>query len=234
MSLADMPDIPKELDRRKGRADFVWSYTALNLYENICPYQFFRRYINKDIKFVESAASKWGNEVHSAFEYRIGGKPLPVSMQHWEPLVAPLDGRGVTPEMKVGITMEGRTTGYFSENVWGRCKIDAPIVANSKAMLIDWKSGNVREEPFELEVQAVFLHARYPTLTTIVGKYAWLKENRLGELHNCSDTRSTWNKICTINQKIEESRRTMQWEKRQSGLCGHCDVLDCNFNRKKS
>lgn len=222
-----------KVENRGKPTNFVWSYSSLNLYDNICPYQFFRRYINKDIKFVGSPAVDWGNEVHSAMEYRIGGKPLPVHMQHWEGFVAPLAARGATAESKQGITMQGKPTGYFSEDVWGRVKIDVHLINESKAAIFDFKTGNVREEPFELEVGALFLHARYPKLQTITGRFIWLKENRMGESHNLSDTRSTWNRICTINQKIERDRKAGEWEKRQGPLCGFCDVLDCENNRKK-
>jgi hypothetical protein len=214
---SDGLDLPPFLKRE---TPVVWFYTLLNTYDNICQYQAFRRFINKDIKFVETPAVKFGNEVHSSMEYRIGGKPLPVHMNHWEPLVAPLVERKATAEQKLGVTMEGRATGFFDKNVWGRGKLDVTLLNGTTAYLQDWKTGNVREEPFELEVQAVLLHAKHPQLQKIVGRFAWLKENRLGEMHDLSDTKTHWNKIGTIVQSIERSKATATWEKRQSGLCG--------------
>ena len=52
-----------------------------------------RRYIVKDQPYVESPEMKWGNDVHSAFEYRVGSrKPLPDNMMQWEQFAAPFDG----------------------------------------------------------------------------------------------------------------------------------------------
>ncbi len=56
--------IPAFLDRRP----LVYSYTFLHTYKNVCPHQAYRRYILKDQPYVETAAMKWGNEVHAAFE----------------------------------------------------------------------------------------------------------------------------------------------------------------------
>jgi len=79
--------IPTFLNRKR----VVYSYTNLNTYANVCPHQFYRRYLAKDISYVETDAMKRGNDVHSAMEHRVcGDRPLPPDMQQWEPLVAPL------------------------------------------------------------------------------------------------------------------------------------------------
>lgn len=227
MNNTDYPELPEFLDRTV----IVGSYTMMNTYANICPYQCYRRYVKKDIPYKATSAMEWGKTVHSAMEYRVGGKPLPDNMRHWEPLVAPLAGRAVG-EQKLGITMQGQTTGFFDKNVWIRTVVDTSLISGTTAYLQDWKTGNAREEPFELETQAVLLHAKNPGLTKIVGRYAWLKENRLGEMHNLSDTTQAWNKVCTIMSEINQSRQMGKWEKRRGPLCGYCDVRDCEFNRK--
>lgn len=215
-------------------AKLVGTYTNMHCFDDICPHQAYHRYVAKTIPYKETPEMKWGNDVHKAFELRVGGqKPLPLNMAQWEPFAAPFDGRKVAVEQKLGLTDEGKPCGFFDNNVRFRVKVDLALVNGSQAYLIDWKTGGSKyEDPFELEIGAMHLHALHPTLTAIVGQYAWLKENRLGQLHNLSETNKTWEKANKILGKMEAAKKSGEWPKREGPLCGFCDVLDCNFNRK--
>jgi hypothetical protein len=227
----DPGPIPPSLVRPpKAGKPLVYSYTLLNNYANVCPHQTWRRYVKKDQPFVETEAMKWGNAVHTALEYRLGGKPLPPNMQQWEPIVAAFDGRGATAEQKLGITREGKPCGWFDDGVFFRGKIDVTLINGATAYINDWKTGSSGyESPFELETNALLLHCKFPHLTKIVGSYAWLKENRLGTMFELSDTNGTWQKVTKL---VAEFERLLPgggevFEKRKSGLCGHCSVEDC-------
>ena len=124
------------------------------------------------------------------------GKPLPggnAALQ--EPLASAYAERGAIAERKMGVTREGRPTGFFDPGVFFRGVIDATIIGatvagkGTAAFLPDWKTGNSfkYEDPFELECQAVMLHASMPHLTAIAGHYVWLKENRVGVTHNLTE-----------------------------------------------
>jgi len=230
------PDVPKFLDRRPT----VYSYTFLDTYDKKCPYLAAQRYIYRTTKYVETPEMKWGNDVHSAFEHRIGGqKPLPLEMQKWEPFAKPFDGMGAKTEQKVAITAQGVPCNFFSDKpqVWLRGKIDTALVQGTTAYIIDWKTGNSKyESAFELEVGALMLHAANPQLTKIVGQYAWLKEDRLGQMHDLSDTAATWYKVNHIVQRIEKDKAAGTFEKNQTPLCRWCELFTCenNTNPKKS
>ena len=228
---ADLETIPPFLDRRK----LVYTFTILSAYKN-CGHQMFRRYLKKDIPYVESPEMKWGNDVHTAFEHRVGSKkPLPVTMQQWETFAAPFDTRSAIVEQKLGITKGGKTTGYWDGDCWLRGKVDLSIFSQEKAFINDWKTGGSKyEDPFELEVGALLLKAKYPEIQIVKGHYTWLKENRVGQLYDLSRFRDTWNEINRIVDKIETDRRSGEFEKRKSGLCGWCDVRDCENWRPKN
>jgi hypothetical protein len=217
-------DIPGFLDRRP----FVGTYTNLNGYKN-CPHQFYRRYVIKDQKYVETPEMKWGNDVHSAFERRVGqGKVLPDNMRQWEHFAAPFDSKPAVVEQKLGISANGHAVGYWDGSVWFRGKADLAIVKDEVAYINDWKTGKSSyEDPFELATNAVLIHAKHPHLKKIVGSYTWLKENRVSHMYDLSDTRSTWNEICRLMAEIIKKRETGEFEKKQSGLCGYCSVGDC-------
>lgn len=216
--------IPPFLDRRP----FVGTFTILSSYKN-CGHQMFRRYVAKDQPYVETPEMKFGNEVHSAFEYRVGSqKPLPETMKDWEKFAAPFDGLMPLVEQKLGINAEGRAVGFWDGSVWFRGKADLAIIKGETAYINDWKTGKSSyEDPFELETNAVLIHAKNPHLKKIVGSYTWLKEGRVSQMYDLSDTRRTWTEMCRLMGEILERKKTGQFEKTKSGLCGYCSVEDC-------
>jgi len=224
----DAGPIPDFLDRTKA-PKLVGTYTILNTYKN-CPHQMSRRYITKDLgAFVETPEMKFGNDVHSAFELRISTrKPLPVSMAQWEEFAKPFDPHEVLVEQKLGITREGKPTGFWDQDCWFRGKSDAVIIKGNTAYVADFKTGGSKyEDPFELEVGAVLLQAKYPRVSTVKGNYIWLRENRSGAMHQLSDTNATFAKMKHLMDEIERDRARGWFEKRKSGLCGYCSVADC-------
>lgn len=228
--MLDPGPIPAFLDRTKGQP-LVGTYTALRNYLN-CPHAMFHRNIAKTYPFVETDAIRYGNAIHSAFEKRLRDKtPLPETMAQWEQFAAPFDAREVLVEQKLGVDANGKPCDFFAKNVWFRVKIDAAVLGDTKAYLCDWKSGGSKyEDPFELEIGAMLLHAKYPTLQKIVGQFAWLAENRIGTLHALGDTFGTFKKMQHLMSEIERDRARGWFEKRQSGLCGYCPCEGCEHH----
>jgi hypothetical protein len=232
--MSDALEIPGFLDRRAARP-LVYTYTILNTYASICPEQMQRRYVARDIKYVETPAMARGNAVHAAMEQRVGrGAALPDEMARWEPLAAPFARRLAYPERKLGITSAGAQTGYWDADCWFRGKIDVSIVQGETGFINDWKSGSSRyEDPFELETNAVLLRGAHPGLRKVLGTYTWLAENRVSRAYDLSGFDATLARMHRIAAAIERDRQAGEWEKRRSGLCGRCDVLDCEHNTKR-
>ena len=211
---------------------FVFTFTNLNTYDDTCAWQFFRVYIKRDIPYVATPEMDWGNKVHDAFERRLGGNvPLPADMRQWEPFAAPFDGYKPKVEAKLGITREGRPTGFFDNDVFGRVKVDAAVIQGPVAAMADWKTGNSKyEKPFELEIGAMFLKAHNPNITVVRGRYIWLKNNRAGQEYDLSNFNSTWARVNNIVERIQDDMASGEWEKKKSPLCGWCRVFDCENN----
>lgn len=226
--MTEMPNIPGFLDRRP----LVWSYSLLHCFRDICPHQGEARYIDKSIKFVETDAIKFGNAGHTAFEQRVGGaRPLPPEFQQWENFAAPFDGRSATVEQWYYIDDTGRACDRFAKNKYGHGKLDLVLIEDETAFLNDWKFGSGKyEDPFELEVGALLLHAKHPHLKKIYGTYTWCKENRVSQVYDLSDTQKTWNEVNSIMQELYTWRKLGEYPKRRSGLCGWCQRFDCDQN----
>jgi len=204
----------------------------LHCFRDICAHQGQARYIDKSIKFVDTPEVRWGNEVHTAFEQRVaGGKPLPLEMQAWEKYAVPFDGRPVQCETWFYVDVDGRACDRYAKNKFGHGKIDLAMIEGDNAYIADWKTGNSKyEDPFELAVNAVLLHVKYPHLKKIVGQYIWLKDDRPSQLYDVSDTRSTWGEICHIMQQVTAWRMAASFPKKRSGLCSWCQRYDCSDN----
>lgn len=215
----------------------IGTYTILSTYKN-CPEQMRRRYITKDLgAFVKTKEMEWGDAVHKAFELRLKAKkPLPVEMQEWEQFAAPFDSHKVLVEQRLGLSREGRAHDYWDNaQVWFRGQADVAILNGTAAYIADLKTGNSKyEDPFEVATNALLLQAHYPQITTIKGQYIWLKENRMGQLYDVSNTRATFGNVCELMDEIEGRRAANQWEKRKSGLCSWCNVKDCENWRPRT
>jgi hypothetical protein len=208
---------------------FVWTYTNLHCFGDTCEYRFFRTYIKKDIPYVESAEMRFGNEAHAALELRVGGgKPLPDNMRQWEPFAAALDGQNAKVEVKLGITKEGRPTGFFDKDVAGRGKADVVIANGDTAILFDWKTGGSKyESSSELMLHSMMLKIANPHLTKISGAYVYLKENRVSTSYDLTDFNSTWARTNNLVEDIQNRMMTGEWTKKKGPLCGYCGVADC-------
>lgn len=214
----------------------VWSYSFLSTYDR-CPSQAAAKYVNKNYPYDgESEALRWGNAVHSAMEHRINsGQRLPDDMQQWEQFVSPLLGEHphIEAELKLGVRKDWSPCGFFDKDVYGRGKLDVPIIVHGAdtAILFDWKTGKEWEDPLELKINAVLLKAKYPHLKEIVGAYAWLKENKWGIIYDLSDTDSTkeW-----IDETMYKAELNNFWVPRKNALCGWCALKSCpNWREKK-
>ena len=220
--------IPTFLDRRP----LVWSYSLLHAFADICPHQGQARYIDKTIQFVETEAVKRGNAIHSAMEHRVGGgKPLPLDFERFEKYARIFDGRPVKTESWYQVNTQGRACDRWAKDKFGHGKIDLTLINGTTGYIGDWKSGSSKyEDPFELEVNAVLLHAKHPQLKVIKGQYFWLGEDRVSQLYDLSNTAATWQRICSIMRTVLNWRQLGEFPKKRSGLCGFCQRWDCDEN----
>lgn len=216
----------------------VASHTFLRDWDN-CPHKAFRRFIKKDLpKFVGTAETKWGDEVHSAFEVRIKhGTAFPRGMEKFEAIATPLIAMNAKAEKMLGVTEDGKQCDFFAPDVWLRGKIDATVLFSFKATydiaaIFDWKSGKRREERAELEVHGVLLRAWQPTVQKITAHYVWLQDNEVGKAYDVSNTEAKLAEIRSVMNTVRNCMEIEDFPKRRNPLCGWCPVEDCENNPK--
>jgi len=210
-----------------------WSYSFLSTVDN-CPHHALHKFVLRDVERRESEQQKAGLEAHATLARRISRKtPLAEPFAHLEPLcrVFDLPVLNVQTELKLGVKLDGRTCDFFAPDVFGRGVIDVAVTDDTTAAIYDWKNGKVREDPFELKIQAVLLKAKYPKLQKIVGGYIWLQPGALGVAYDLSDTAAHWQAIMARVTDVVRLAQLNTWPKVQSPLCGWCEVTTCEHYR---
>ena len=215
----------------------IGSYSFYNTLEN-CPHQAFHRYVGKTIPFVSTPEMDWGNKVHSALERRIkSGATLPDEMSAAEPIAKVFHDMSkavaVRVELQLAMTADGKSCEYGDyDHLWFRGKLDCVTRTDTSAWMVDWKTGNVREDPFELECGALLLKVNRPGLEDIKGEYFWMKTGQAGLRYTLNDHGRYYNRLVNLNTDAKTYLYSGVWPKKKSPLCGWCDVLACEHNTK--
>jgi hypothetical protein len=213
----------------------VGSHSFYNIFEN-CPHQAFHRYVGKTIPYVQSPEAVWGDQVHQAMERRIKqGSPLPDTMQAAEPTAALFHDLSKTVavrcELELAMTADGKPCEYKDwDNVWFRGKLDCVTRTSDSAWMVDWKTGNVREDPSELERGALLLKVNRPELELIQGEYFWLKTGQPGLRYTLNQHDKTFARLQNLDGEAKDYLQTGVWPKRKTPLCGWCSVKSCEHN----
>jgi len=221
----------------------ILSYTFLSTFEN-CPHKAWHRYILKDVPYQSTPELEYGRAVHDALGDRLtkgislSDHPNVVD-KTWD-YCTTIDklqdtDTPVRIEYFVGIERGGSPCAWDSSNCWFRGKADVAVIGKT-GWLIDWKTGKKREDPFELECQAMLLQAHYPATTKWEGEYFWLKEDNPYGLRHTLDPTRTFKRVAQLYGEVTRYAEAQEWPKRRNPLCGFCNVRSCEHYdpRRKS
>lgn len=212
---------------------FAWSYSALTRYES-CPKQYYHINVAKDVKdeYGDSEAGAEGNAIHLALFRRITkGSPLPLPLRYLEPLAAKF---AATPgekhgELKLALTRDFEPTDFFASDVYLRSIVDLAIVRHDHVIVVDWKTGKVKDDFTQLAMSAAVLAQFMPELRTFELAFVWLKHKNISRKQFAvSEINSVWDDLLPRATRIETARQTTDFPAKQSGLCrGYCPVKSC-------
>lgn len=220
----------------------ILSYSLTNEFVN-CPHKAYHRFIAKDIPFIKTDEMVYGDEIHKALEKRLAqGKALGPdnrTLNKAYKYCLTLNDIGnlnypIRVEYFIGMRIDASPCAWDDDKVWFRGKADVAAIVPAQGWLIDWKTGNKREDPFELECQAMLLHAHHPNVASWVGEYFWFKENYPYGLRHTLDPMQTYQKVARIYGEMAECWKRDEWPKRKNPLCPWCAVSTCeNFTGGK-
>lgn len=221
---------------------FAWSYSALTTYE-LCPKKYFHLYVAEKgsperVKDEDSSFSADGKIIHDALKARvIDNKPLPLNLRHMEATAAkfaaaPGEKHG---EMKLAINRKFEPRDYFAPDVFVRVVIDLTIVQGETAIVVDWKTGKVKDDPTQMALNAAVLSRWMPEIGLFKTLFVWLQSNNLTpKNYTVSKFPAVWNDLLPRVQKIEDARKTTTFPAKEGPLCGWCPVKSCPFYKDRS
>ena len=218
---------------------FVWSYSKIKNNET-CG----KRHLNIDIlkKFSEGPNPdlSWGEKVHNALAKRIGsGTPLPEGMgnyEEWALRVLEGDNVKIFTELKFGITEDFNPCGFFDKKVWYRGIADVLKFREQVGLVIDWKTGKIKEDGIQLALMAVCVFIHYPQIQKIRSEFVWLNEGpniTSREDFSREDIPKIWAAVLPRVNQLKDAYARGFFPPNPGGLCrNYCPVKDCEYYQK--
>jgi len=212
------------------------SYSSLKLYEN-CPLRYYRQRVKKDVVDKGGPASIAGDRIHKQLEDRIAhGTELPEETAHNEPLIRKLEkykNWTLIAEQELALDKKLKPTGWWDEDAWFRGKIDVLLLNEdqTKAVVLDWKTGKRRPDMFQMEIFAAMVFAHYNSVQNVETTLVWLKDRAVDKLSVSRKERGfIWQEILKKVKRVEKSLEHDTWPAKPSGLCPYCPARStCNY-----
>lgn len=224
---------------RHSSKAFSWSWSKLSAYET-CPHQYYRMSVKKDVKGEETEALKEGNAVHEALAKVVEGHELPSKYRHLEVWVDRLRLRPeqqapselYLAECKMAIREDFSLCGYFDKDVWYRGVADLIKIVGRVALVVDYKTGKIKEDGTQLALMAQCVFSKYPDIERIRSEFVWLKEDATTRADfTRDDMPKIWAKLLPRVDRLKVAHETNTFPPKQGGLCNKwCLVKDCAFN----
>ncbi|RQH06606.1 PD-(D/E)XK nuclease family protein [Paraburkholderia dinghuensis] len=210
------------------------SQTALSTFQN-CPRMFEGRYVTKEAVFEPSEAVDDGNRLHRALEFRIRDEvSLPQEFAHLEWLGRTLDvlRRRAVIEVEhwMAVDRQMQPCAHNAKAKYLQGKDDCTVLMDERAVTFDWKSGKLRRDVQQLEIQALLTFAHYPQVQVIDSALVFLNA---GQMVPFRAQRSTFHPVHLVTEfeRYEAVQASGRYSPTPCGLCrAHCPVLSCVHN----
>lgn len=210
----------------------------------VCPKRHYEIDLVKSVKEPEGEQLKWGNFVHDQMAKRCAeNKPLDKELlaglphaEHWAQEVVG-DGTGeYIVEQSIALNKNFTPVGNFDSDVWLRTKCDFIRIRGDVAIVVDWKTGKIVEEPVQLALVAACVFAKYPQVNAIRSMYVWLKEDaKTTETFYREDVPNIWRSVWPRIEAMEQAHQFTNYPPKPSGMCLRwCAVKACPHNGKPS
>lgn len=199
-----------------------WSYSSLTAFET-CPKRFYLTRIAKLVKEPPTEATIHGNEVHKALELAVlGSTALPQKYQKYIPIVQRIrqaTGKKLV-EHKFALTSSFKPTEFFAKDAWVRGVIDVGVAGTKTAVLLDYKTGKVKEDGDQMKLFAGAAFATFPWIERAKTGYLWLAHNKVSQAeYTRNDVAAIWGTFIPRVQRMEVSFQKDSWLPSPSGLC---------------
>jgi hypothetical protein len=209
----------------------AFSYSAMKDFKG-CARRYHSVKVLKQYPFVDTDATRYGKEVHSALENRVKhGTPLPEGLTQFEPTAASILRMPGTKycELELAITEAKEPTKFLAKDVWVRGIIDVLIVDGDRARVLDYKGGSARyPDKAQLELMALLVFEHYPEVQHIKGALVFLHHNKLVKgVYHRSELSKLWAKWIEASDVLDQSFANNVWHPNPTALCRYCPCEHC-------
>lgn len=215
-----------------------WSFSKLKNFET-CEYRHQQVDLLKNYTEVKEVGGPldWGNAVHEALKQAlVNGTALPEGMEEYKKWVDRVKaGPGeLLVEQQYAITQGLEKTAYFANNAWYRAKGDAVRIWDKLGLVVDWKTGKMKEDSVQLVLMAQCLFSHYPALTHVRSNFIWLQDDcATGDVFTRQDIANNWIGLLDRVHTMENAFKTNTYHKKPGRLCrSWCPVKNCEHHGK--
>lgn len=212
----------------------AWSWSALTVFET-CPHKYFKEKIEKSVKDRPNTATDWGTQVHKALHKRIiAGAKLPLEMTHLEKYAKSIEAApgDVYTEQQLAITSDFSPTGWFDRDVWLRAIVDVAKVNGNNAVMLDYKTGKMKDDFGQLDVTAAVFFSYFPDVETLSAGFLWIADKQITQrTYFRSHVVELRAQVIERQRALQEAVKTNTFPPRPNGLCKkYCAVKTCPHN----
>lgn len=207
------------------------SHSAMEQFET-CPKQYWAHRVSKIVPYEESEHMAHGKAVHAAIEdYIIRDADFPLGMGHYEKQVKPFkDAPGKKyGEQKLAVDRSFQPCDWFDKETYFRAIIDLLILQGSNGVMVDWKTGRMKDGFDQLRLAAAILFANHKALQRIDLAYIWLREKEVTKTRVYrEDVPEIWEEVIVKAKRIQMAYENDRFPAKPSGLCKKwCKVTEC-------
>lgn len=216
--------------------EWAWSFSKIKNYET-CEYRYQQVDVLKNYTDAGGAALTWGTNVHNTFAKALKTKaPLPEEMRTYQPWIdRVLAGPGdLLIEQKYAIRKDFTPTAYFANDVWYRGIGDVVRIDDIVALVLDWKTGRIKEDSVQLALMAQCIFSHFPKVLRVRSEFVWLQEDTsTPEIFDRPDMAQLWMGLLPRVNALKTAHDTNTFHPKPSRLCReHCPVKNCIHHGK--
>lgn len=221
------------------------SWTRLETFEQ-CPRKFQGSYITKEFPKPDFDAEHFrkGRAVHKAIEDRIKyGTPIPnpirddkggewyMDLSHLDKFLISVDKAEDDQklvEKKYALDHNYNAVDWFNRATIWRCAFDLCVVIGNTAIIIDWKTGKVKQASDQLKLFAAFAFTVFPQVTRVVTAYVWCENQEAKpsiQTYDRAQHQNLWLEFGDRGELVQMANESGNWPARKNSFCKWCDAL---------
>lgn len=228
----------------------AFSWTRLDCFEQ-CPRKFQGSYVTKEFPKPDFDAPhfKKGKAVHHVLEehmksgvvipypIKYKGESYHIDLKFLEPLLnamhkAPI----ITVEENVCFDERLNKLSWFDKKAWCRVILDCAVVVDDFALVIDWKTGKVKQHSDQLKLFGAAIMTLYPQVKRVITAYVWCEhpasKPTIAE-YSRTQLDNIWHEFGDRAELIQMANESGNWPAKKNMFCKWCDALPsmCEFKR---